>query len=120
MKKLFALLLALAMIASASHALYVNSNTAVTSWNTTFEGSSTSDYVVTSGCQYAWLTIGDSTVGTVTAEALWYLTSGSAVLISTEAFPAGAALQVKTPRAKFKLYESGAGYATAEATVYCY
>ncbi|MFA5114380.1 MAG: hypothetical protein WC529_08870 [Candidatus Margulisiibacteriota bacterium] len=120
MKKLIFSLLMCLLLVGASFGLKVDSNWASTSWNLTFEGSSLSDYVSTPGCQYALLTVGDSSVGTITAEAVWYLAPGSTVSIGTDALVAGTPLQVKSPRAKFKLYESGAGYATAEAIVYCY
>lgn len=123
MKKIFSILVGLMLLAHCAGAYYVTSNTGSTSWNSvTVEAgsSSASDYVATSGCRYALLTNGDSTTGAITAEAWWYLAPGSSVLVSAETMTVGTALGVKSPRAKFSIFNAAGSLITVEAVVYCY
>jgi hypothetical protein len=117
---LFGLLMCLVLV-SASFGLYITSNTANTSWNSTVViTSSQSGYVDTTGCSTFILTSGDSSTGTFTAEAWWYI-PGTATLVSSESISLNATHQVRAPRAKFVVFNgSGAPNVTVEAIVYCY
>lgn len=78
----------------------------------------TSAYTVMGGSDNVILT-SDLTTANLTAEVIWYFTSGSTIL-STESMVQGTAKQVRSSRAKFKLYNSGATAITPKACFYCY
>ena len=124
MKKLALLLLVSLVAAQASFGLYVTTNTANTAWPGTTTivqgGSNLSGMVQMSGCNWVILTKGSGgTKGQCTAEAVWFISSSASTSLETDALTS-TPLQVKTPYAKFRLYNSGVGTATPEAIVYGY
>ena len=124
MKRFIFGLIAIGIIfCGASFGLYITSNTANTAWpgTTTISegGSSLSDYVQMAGAEWVILSKGSGgTKGQCTAEAVWYFSSGD-TSFETDALTS-TPLQVKSTRAKFRLYNSGSGTATPEAFIYAY
>ena len=119
MKKLFALLIGLSLMASASMALNITANTANTQWSgtTTVTGGSysTSDYMQIAGCSNLLLTAKSGTY--TSTEVVWYYSSGTSIL-SREGLTAGTAKPVRATRAKIIVYCTATN--TPEMIVYGY